>query len=72
MSPEIDISMDLHLAQVALKSGLHVSQTSAEAERYPSKEELNRYKLENVHLKKSVLEKDSAMKVMSTGLVDIE
>lgn len=64
MAPGSDVSMYALLSEVALRSGLIVTEASIEAERDHLLEELNRFKMKYEQLKKLILEMDFAMKAI--------
>lgn len=69
MAPGFAVSTDSHLHGFAQICGLLATEDSIEVERSCFLEQLNHFKLENEQLKKLILEKATAMKVMSTSLV---
>lgn len=64
--------MDSPLAEVALKSGFSATEVSVRAEHDRLLEKLNRTRFEKGQLKKLKLNKDTAMKDISTCLLDMD
>lgn len=62
----------LLFSRVALRSGLSFTENSVEAERDRLLEVLIRYEVESKQLEKFMLEKGTAMKAMSSSLLDME
>lgn len=67
IGPGIDVCVDSSSGKVALRSDLLPTEDSVDAERGRLLERLNRYKMENEQEQKLMLEKDVAMKAMSTA-----
>lgn len=67
-----DVCLNVSLAGLALRSGHFTTEHSVEAKCDHLLWELDRYKLEKWQLKKVILKKDAAMKIMSTYITDME
>lgn len=65
MAPGIDDSMDAHLADVALRSGLPTAENTDELERDCLPKKLNRSKMKNKQFNRLILENDAAMMAIS-------
>lgn len=72
LAPGNGVRMDSPLAGIAPRVGLHVFEGTLVTERDCLLQPLIWFKVENWHIKKSILEKDAAMKSMSTFLAGME
>lgn len=72
MVPGIDVHMTFRLAGVALQRAFFAIEDSVELERNCLLKDLNRYKIKQKRLKMLISEKNAAMKVIFTCLLDVE